>query len=268
MKTFIQTQQFGIRQILSLGGKIFSSNFRKILAIILCVHLPENIRTILPVDAPIENVGLEPNVVALAFRSIWLIQLLLHTIGTIAIAHVVEQFIHERNTTCKQALQHGVSRFPSLLGTSVLYVIILTGLTLLLIVPGIIWCVYYTFWVYVVALRSTGGKKALDYSKMLVHGQWRRVANMGLNLVILWGLAYLGLFLCLSPFLALPFMLVPITNPAFVIVLKLTVFATNLSTDMFEALLCVTTVVWFLNVDYMKNPSSRPHVAIPETASA
>ena len=74
MKTFIQTQQFGIRQILSLGGKIFSSNFRKILAVILCVHLPENIRTILPVDAAIENLGLEPNVVALAFGSIWLIR--------------------------------------------------------------------------------------------------------------------------------------------------------------------------------------------------
>jgi hypothetical protein len=268
MKTLIQTQQFGISQILNLGGKIFSSNFRKILTVILCVNLPKYILGLANIDAVIEPLGLEGHINALILGSIGVLQLLIQTIGTTAIAYLVERFIYDENTTWKQALRHGASRFPSQLGTSLLSILILTGLTLLLIVPGLIWSVYYIFLIYVVAIRGIGGMKALDYSKMLVQGQWWRVLRMSLILGFLLGIAFVGLDVCNGILLSLPLMLLPITNPAVETIFEMAIIATKISTDMLGALFCVTATVWFLNVDYLKNPSSRPHVAIPETASA
>ena len=66
--------------------------------------------------------------------------------------------------------------------TGLLAMLIVFGLTLLLIVPGVIWVIYYSFFLFVVALRGLSGKPALDYSKAIVKGQWWRV--FGYMLVI------------------------------------------------------------------------------------
>ena len=116
MKTFIQTQQLGINDVLNLGGKIFSSNFRKILAVILCVNLPRYILGLALIEAVIEPFGLEPHIDALILGFIELLQLLIQTIGITAVAHLIEHFIHEANINSKQALKRGVSRLPSQLG--------------------------------------------------------------------------------------------------------------------------------------------------------
>lgn len=77
----------------------------------------------------------------------------------------------------------------ALILTGVLTYFLLMGWTLLLIVPGFIFFIYYIFSVYAVILRRHVGLKAIHYSKDLIKGQWR---NTFLNLA---GLA--GIFLLL-----------------------------------------------------------------------
>jgi hypothetical protein len=58
-----------------------------------------------------------------------------------------------------------------------------------MLLGGIIWGVYYSFFVYAVALRQVSGKAALDYSKATVQGEWWRVFGY---LLALGFLSFLG----------------------------------------------------------------------------
>lgn len=116
--------------------------------------------------------------------------------------------------------------------------IIVALLSLLLIIPGIIWLVYYSFIFYVAALRNLAGKRALDYSKSLVEGQWWRVA--GITLLI-------GFFNFVAIMVvSIPFAIISV-NPFFTIL-------PNTLANIVTAYFTVTLVVFFLNEDYLQNP--------------
>ena len=74
------------------------------------------------------------------------------------------------------AFRGAVSRWLPMLWTGFLAGLVLIAFTLLLIVPGIIWGVYYTFLVPVVAF-GLSGTSALAESKRLVKGNWWRTAG-------------------------------------------------------------------------------------------
>lgn len=94
-----------------------------------------------------------------------------------------EASIVKRPITGGEALRAACGRYPRAIWTSLLAGLILLGLFMLLIVPGFIWSVYYTFMLYVIAITSLSGKAALDYSKSLVKGSFWRT---------------LGFFLCIG----------------------------------------------------------------------
>ena len=81
----------------------------------------------------------------------------------------------------RHAFRGAVSRWWPMLWTGLLAGLVLLGLTLLLIVPGIIWGVYYAFLVPVVAF-GLSGTEALAESKRLVKGNWWR--TLGCSVVI------------------------------------------------------------------------------------
>jgi uncharacterized membrane protein len=107
---------------------------------------------------------------------------------------------------------------------------------LLLIVPGIIWGLYYSLFIYVVALRGLSGKQALDYSKAIVKGQWWRV--FGYLLVINLLEAVAGVIV-----VAL-FWFTPDN--------KMLSIASDTLTDLISALFLTMTIVFFLNNDSMR----------------
>jgi hypothetical protein len=93
----------------------------------------------------------------------------------------------------------------------------------------------------IVALRNIGGKTALDYSKNLVQGQWWSVVGIPL----LFSLLQLGVnFVLLYPFRLIT------GNPIMDIGLRIIV-------DVIGSLFSVMFIVWFLNVDYLKNPALK-----------
>ena len=232
----IKTSQMGIFELFGEGWKHYSTNFVKILLIIICIYVPINtIVLLIPVHESLQDDPLR--VMQLYGRIYQFFETWVGCIATVGIAAIVEGTILGADLSWGDAMRQGFSRWGSALGTSILAGFILLGLTLLLIVPGIIWTVYYTFWLYVVALRNIGGKTALDYSKNLVVGQWWRI--LGIIIVIAIAELITG-FIVNIPFWSLPD--------------NLTVnVLSNTTMDVISSLFTVISIVFFLNTDYLKS---------------
>lgn len=241
----IKTHQMGIFELFGEGWKYYSTHFVKILIIILCIYIPINtIVLLIPVheslsDDPLRLMQLYGRIYQ--FFDTWV-----GCIATVGIAAIVEGTILGANLSWGDAMRRGFSRWGSAVGTSIVAGFILLGLFLLLIVPGIIWSVYYTFWIYVVALRNIGGTTALGYSKNLVVGQWWRV----LGIIIVIAVAdIITNFIVGVPTWFLPDNLI------------LNVLS-NTALDIVSSLFTVISIVFFLNTDYLRNNTQTPKQSV------
>jgi uncharacterized membrane protein len=246
MLTKIKTQSFGLIDILAEGWNLYTTQFVKILIIVVCVYTPVNILLeLIPADGLVNTFG--QDMAVQVYQNIaQVLELFIGGIATLAVAWMIEGLLHGEELTWTQALRHGLSRWASMVGTGLLAGVILFFLFLALIIPGIIWSAYYVFWLFVVALRNVGGKDALDYSKSLVKGQWWRVFGISLvlgilNLVIAF---VVGLLLNTLPY-------DPIVN-----------VLSGLVIDVIAFLFVVMNIVWFLNVDYLRHP--QPDAPAPQ----
>ncbi|OVE80851.1 hypothetical protein BVY04_04755 [bacterium M21] len=93
----------------------------------------------------------------------------------IGVVHSVHRSTYGEMIDWRTALSFGFRRFGDVFGTAFLGGLIVLGLFFLGIVPGIIWAIYYSFIIAVVAVTYQTGKDALDYSKSLVKGRWWRI---------------------------------------------------------------------------------------------
>lgn len=233
MESKIKSQRLDIGDLFSAGWRLYNANFTDILRVILWVYIPINlVIALLPAEWRLPGVGAQE--VRLYNNIVQLLEFFVGIIATMGIAAIVEKAVHGETLAWQAALRHGLSRWLSAIGTGLLGGLILLGLTLLLIIPGLIWSLYYAFWIYAVALRAVGGKTALDYSKRLVLGQWWRV--FGIFFVI----GITGLI----AILVVTFLLTLIAdNPLANLII-------NTVTNVVGAFFLVVTVVFFLNTDY------------------
>jgi hypothetical protein len=236
----ITTERLGLGEVIEYGWAYFRLNFWKILLIFLIIYIPINIGlSFIPLDEMIEEHGLRElrtyqNIVRLT-------EFFIGVIATMALAHLLEQSILGRPVTWHAALVHSLSRWPAAIITGISAGLIILGMTFLLIVPGIIWALYYVFWTYVVAVRGISGKDALDYSKRLVKGQWWRVFGYMLAIGIL--------NLLVSVVFMAPNFLIPLFMPDLDGVVVDVVFDTV--GDLVSAMFLCMTFVFFLNNDYL-----------------
>ena len=233
MDTRIKSQKFGIGNLFSEGWKIYQANFTSILLVVLCVYIPVNIIiSFIPIDSLVQEYGTRG--LQLYNNILKLLEFFIGTIATIGIATIVENSLQGTNLSWGDSLKHGLSKWVTAIGTGFLAGVILLGLTLLFIIPGIIWSLYYSFWVYVVALRNLSGKTALDYSKFLVQGQWWSVFG------IFFVFGIVGLIIGLT----IGFLFGLISDNQFFSIIPNTIL------DIVGAFFTVVTVVYFLNNDY------------------
>ena len=188
--------RLGLGKVIATGWHIFWANIRVVLPLLLIVYLPINVLLEwIPVD---QFAGGDTwQTLKVEVRLAQLADLLVGSVAVMGLAKVVESFASGQPISWRQALNHGVSRWSAALGTSALGGLIVLGMTFLLIVPGIIWGLYYVFVLFVVALRGISGKEALDYSKRMVKGQWWRVfgyifaiQSLALGLAMLLGVLF------------------------------------------------------------------------------
>jgi len=172
----IKERELGLCDIIKDGWAVYSQQITAIVLITLLVYLPINIVGYFYAEYIARNPDLSvANIVGLFLGVIVLA--VIAFIAQMAIVLLVEHAIKNDKSELNwiTALQQAFFRLGSLMGSSFLGVLIILGLTLFLVIPGIIWSIYYTFILQVVVLRELGGKRALDYSKSLVKGRWWKV---------------------------------------------------------------------------------------------
>ena len=235
MEHKIKSQRLEIGALFSSGWQLYNTHFSDILRIMLWVYIPLNlVTTLLPMEWQFSADGTPET--QLAFNFALLFEIFIGIIATIAIAAIVEQAVAGETLTWSAALRFALSRWAATLGTVLLATLIITGLTFLLIIPGLIWGFYYAFVVYASALRNVSGPRALAYSKRLVQGQWWRICG------ILLTTGLIGQFVLLMvTFLLTLIADNPVAN-----------FIISSVADVVSALFLVVTVLFFLNTDYLK----------------
>ena len=226
----IYQKQFSIGKILSESWKRFTENFQLILIITLIVYIPINIiLAFVPIGESLENFKL----------FYWIIQIhegLIGIIATMAIAYAIKNKIDGKSISIGEALKKSLSRWGAAIGTNIILGIFLLGLTLLLIVPGIIFDVYWIFVIFVVILNDKSGKDALDHSKKIVKGRWWTVVGYSIVFGIL---GFIVLMIGVVPFWFLP------EN-------FLTSIATATLIDIIVSFFTVVSTIFFINFDSTK----------------
>lgn len=235
--------RFGSLMVLS--WKMLWQDWRAILGITVLTAIPVNV--LLQLAAPISS-GEE--LVAREFVRLvkmgTLLETLIGVVASLGIAYVISERVEGRRTGFGAALRHALSRWLPAMGTGLLESIIVGFLTLLLIVPGIIWFVFYTFSICVVSLRDRSGTRALYYSKMMVQGRWWAVAGrvLGLTFLPMGATFFIGVGFAFAP-----------DEP-------LLSLLSDILTDLLFAYLVVGVVVLFLNLEAVERKKETAGCAV------
>jgi len=241
----LKNHELSISNILALSLRLLSNNYKLLLPIFLIIYLPLDI---IPLFFPqldsfqaYKTAQLNSSSISYGYTAYGIIKGLLGMLATIAVIYAVNSIRAHRKITLKQCFLAAKERWLDLLLTSLLSAVILLGLTLLLIVPGIIYYIYYLFFSVIVVLKDLKYKEALDYSKNLVKGRWWKI---------------FGFFLVLF---ALSFVIgISIST-----LISFTKYSTvlgaagNLILDLYAlfAVICVT--VYFINLDSLPHRKSE-----------
>jgi len=131
----------------------------------------------------------------ISFSNPWIFGLILIFLVAIFLKYMIYLSIffssiynQKLNMTFKQAVKGGLNYFWSFIGLTLLVIILLIPLFFLLIVPGIIFSVYWGFSPYVLMRENTGIWESIKRSKLIVKGRWWRVFGYSLLLGIIIGL--------------------------------------------------------------------------------
>ena len=202
----IYEKEFGVRDVLTKTWLVYCKRFKAISTMMLIVSLPGIIINYLVLDNIVDKLNHLTSSATLLLVVVIIVEItvgaLISFMGLVGISLIVEDTVKEdgNKINWETVLNKVFSKLPSYIGTNLLATLILFGLSLLFVIPGIIWNLYYIFITQVVFLREIGGKDALDYSKSLVKGRWWKVfwilVVIGLiNMAVSFGTGVISFFL-------------------------------------------------------------------------
>lgn len=94
-------------------------------------------------------------------------------ISTIAVVRITKNYAD--NTPLGEPveeIQKAATTWPIVLKTAIVSGVYIMLLSMLLLIPGIIYSIYWTFSMSITILTGKSGKEAMDHSKSLVQGRW------------------------------------------------------------------------------------------------
>ncbi|MBD3309975.1 hypothetical protein GF351_02030 [Candidatus Woesearchaeota archaeon] len=232
MRYSIQRKEYSPGEILLKAWKHWTGSISSILLIILIVYVPLNIVVALvPFEPFFAGIGLSfvGKILAWLSRSI---DRIIGIVATMAIIYLVSQRESRARVSISDCLKRSLKRWPHMIATSLIYSVFLIGLFILLIVPGIVYAVYWFFIIHVVILKGKWGLDALRYSRQIIKGRWWTV------------LGYVLVFAVLS-FLAQAVLAVPFLFSENIIVM----IAGDTISDFVASFFVVVGTVFFLNFD-------------------
>ena len=158
--------------------KLYAKNWRKFLPYLIMLFLPTLILSALGaislyLSVYLPSSSLTSNVVILV---VFAASLVLTIWVSIALARTMFDCLLARPTEWKETFFASSDLIWPVIYTSFLVTLIVLGGTLLLIIPGIIFAVWYSFTFYTVIFENIKGLNALSASKSMVAGRWLPVA--------------------------------------------------------------------------------------------
>lgn len=258
----IKTRSYGLWEIFGLGTKTYLKILPIIIPLILIVYVPFifleysafkllGYSALKPFEITpwIKGHGflavLEGLPVILALGFPWL---LVWVFVAIVIAKCVELYVHGQEIVLEEILSYSLARWWRAMIAEFLVGLMVIGGILLLIVPGIIFMVYFMFISMVVALREEKVGAALKYSKNLVKGQWWQLFSIW---IVIDYTSYAISMTIPSLAVLLPdLMIIQIFFDTAVIIV--------------DILLYVMMVIFFLNTDYVRRQPASEIAPEPE----
>lgn len=157
---------------------LYAKNWRKFLPFIIMTFLPTLIlsalgtitlylETYLPSSSLASNIIILIVFAASMVFAIWV---------TIALAKTILNCLLAKPTEWRKTFSSSSNLIWPIIFTSFLVTLSVIGGTLLLIIPGIIFAVWYTFTSYAVIFEGAKGLNAMRASKSLVVGRWWSIA--------------------------------------------------------------------------------------------
>lgn len=113
-----------------------------------------------------------------------------------AMIALIGSYARDEPLTGRQALREGVRRMFPMLGSLILYILIVSAASALLLIPGLILMFSMMFYMYALVLDGKGPLDALGYSHSLVWGRWWRTLML---LSVPWTVAFTVIILFEMP---------------------------------------------------------------------
>lgn len=138
----------GIRlgKTLSFSWDIFQSNLLSLLALSCLNTLPTFGLQVFLLLNPITPGNIRAGLTALiAILAVVIIASCLALVSSLAIPALVENSVLDREVSLRGSLNTGFTKFMAGAVTALIASLIIFGLSLLLVIPGIIWMYYYVF---------------------------------------------------------------------------------------------------------------------------
>ena len=117
------------------------------------------------------------------FILIGLITVILSVFMTLAMIYTA--FYPKNKLKLGQAFKGGLAYFWRYIGLAIVLIFFLAVLFLLLIIPGIIFMVYWVFAFYILVRENTGIWESMKRSKAVVKGRWWKVFGFSLLMIII-----------------------------------------------------------------------------------
>jgi hypothetical protein len=236
----LKRKRLSFYEILELGFGVFKKSALPIILIGLLMRMPSYALSWFGIVAePTDNPQTVKILQILLVVAVRLIGSIFSCLAMMAIALIVEKTFLNEPMGFLEAFKRAFPKWFGGIGTGLLALVIVLGYTLLLVVPGIIWGVYYLFVIYIVALRNKTGKAALEYSQSLVSGHWWDVFVVYLGISIVLGVVG-GVISALFKWLPLN--------------LFTSLISFSLQT-IIGSFLTVSITILFLNLDFVKGPN-------------
>ena len=186
---------FSLKEAFSQAWGVFSSRFTDFLIVTLVIYLPINAAlTFVPAGDDLEGFSQ-------FMRVANLLEFFVGIIATIAVVSIAKAALDNAPISWREGFARAFHLYFPALGTQAIMSLMLLGLFILLIIPGIIFAVYWGFALLVVVFREQKYMDALRYSKSLVRGRWWNVFGVILLITVL---AFITMAVVVSPAWVLP----------------------------------------------------------------
>lgn len=207
MEYHIREQNLG--GVLDEGIRLAKNHFGLFLSILLVVHVPFQLgfglahlelrpEVVLPPDATwFERIMAEgeadqhPSVVLLSLVSLPVMILLVTPLEYAVLIQAVSRVYLGEPTTLGQAFRKGLPAFPRLVWTSFLFYLVTMAGFFLLVIPGILFLLWFVLYMVVTVVEGRSGFAALGRSRQLMKGNIIKLIALG---VLLWAI-FLGVSL-------------------------------------------------------------------------